>query len=149
MGLLEQARQVHQETQLKVERITTLTSQARELLVNHGDPRNLDLAGKLSWQLNKTLQPHKAIVKEVKGVRVEIFSYSPDMLSRFMDERSIFVILIPGSEKGLSLEGKKSIIQDRINHPDSPKSITQISLAELNEWGEVIQLVEESFRFGQ
>jgi len=158
MKLIEEARVVDQEIQEKLDQITTLTTQARKLLLDHGQPipdeRNFwdKLLYGLASPATRDKYPilymqmsrkHKQISRQIDGIEVQIFSIAG------IEETLPIVVSIPISGKSLALKGEKSIAQDEINNPGSPKSLSRISLDDLNAWGVVIQSVEDSLRFNQ
>ena len=158
MTLLKEAKDINQEIQLKLDQITTLTTQARKLLLDHGQPipdeRNFwdKLLYGLASPATRDKYPilymqmsrkHKQISRQIDGIEVQIFSIAG------IEETLPIVVSIPVSGKGIVLKGEKSITQDEINNPGSPKPLSRMSLDDLNAWGVVIQSVEDSFRFNQ
>ena len=157
MRLIEEASVVNQEIQPKLEQITALTTQARNLLLEHGQPihdeRNFwdkllyGLASPATRDKYPTLykqmgRRHKQINRQIDGIEVQIFSIAG------IKETTPIIVSIPVSGKSLTLKGEKSITRDE-NNPDPLKSLDRISLNDLNAWGVVIQSVEDSLRFNQ
>lgn len=155
MTLLKEAKDINQEIQPKLEKITALTTQARKLLLDHGQPilQEEDFGDKLvMWTLSLVDRKAKVfhsreISREIDGIKVQIFSIGGRLT--LVDEAIPIIVSIPVSGKSLALQGEKSIAQDEINNPGSPNSLSRISLDDLNAWRVVIQSVEDSFRFNQ
>ena len=150
MTLLKEAKDINQEIQPKLEKITALTTQARKLLLDHGQPilQEEDFGDKLvMWALSlvdrKKVFRSRKISRQIDGIEVQIFSIAGKK------ETTPIIVSIPVSGKSLALQGEKSIAQDEINNPGSPNSLSRISLDDLNAWRVVIQSVEDSFRFNQ
>jgi len=154
MTLLHEARNIKQELSPKLDQITTLTTQARKLLLDHGQPilKKEDIGDKLvMWTLSlvdrKKVFLSQEISRQIDGIEVQIFSIGGRLT--LVDEAIPIIVSIPVSGKSLALQGEKSIAQDEINNPGSPNSLSRISLDDLNAWRVVIQSVEDSFRFNQ
>lgn len=143
MTLLKEAKDINQEIQPKLEKITALTGRARKLLLDHGQPfpNEWNFWEKLLY--NQISRQHKYLNRQIDGIEVQIFSIAG------IEETLPIVVSIPVSGKSLALQGEKSIAQDEINNPGSPNSLSRISLDDLNAWRVVIQSVEDSFRFNQ
>ena len=163
MTLIEEAGQIALENVEKLRDINNLYDQAFQLLVTHGeDSHKPNFLMNFLMSVNSELMPYKNIRGLINNTEVQIFSsglqdYTPPVSPfdfsvykkgglYFIGPDSEIILAIPDRKASFILKGNKSRIKDNIKHPDSLKSLTDITQEDILEWGSIIQDVTYSFR---